>query len=1092
MEGCFYIFVILVILSSPALLVVVIGYTSKINRLSVKVDELEWEIRRLRTLLTPPEAKPSPAPSVLAQKERAAAPQTPHPKPEPVTSPLRPSSPAPPEFKAPVTRPAAFQTESASQTAPLTHTAEKSERSSTPAPPTLPPPKPSRTRAEWESLIGGKLLNRIGALALIIGIGFFLRYAFSNNLITPPVRVMIGILTGAGLLFGGAYYHRREFQIFAQGLVGAGIAILYLSVYASFNFYHLVPQSLAFAMMAAVTTVTFFQAFKYDSFAVAFLGWTGGFLTPFLLSTGQANEIGLFTYIALLDAGLLAITARKDRWAVLEPLTFLATWLVYLLWYKEFYTPADLAVTVLFLTVFWGLFYALDIYRALARASAFPEIREVAGAFNAVFYYAAMYAIIAELYPDWMGGVTLAIGAVYFSTALAIKRGRSLDGLIFARHLVTAMALLVLATAIEFEGFITVFYWSVEAVILIWCAGRWKLRYVKAGALMLFALAFSKLLSAGAAFIYSPIESFELLLNDRALAFSTLAAAMCASAWLLKREDEGDRDGLVSDALLYGCCGLLFILFTVETNDHFLRWMAGAPEESKVGFRFHRYLALALVWMMYSFPLVWLGLKKSLRPVLNCGLAVLSFSLILGGVRGVWFTPIEGFAPVLNVRVAALIALLAGLLVHARWLKIHGEVYDWIKGARALALYSWCAVLFVLCAAEANDFFRHQQIGAPTGAGASIEFARNLTIAIVWMAASLPIVWYGLRKRLLPIIQSGLVAMACAVVWGVMSGISYVPIESFRWGFNFRAMSFGFMLCALAAHVWFLKNEGRAYSWAREAATAILYGWCALLFTLYTTEAYDYFRHHMAASSGAEIIGLAFKRDMTIAVGWMAYSLPLIWLGMRKRVSPFLHCGLIAVVLAVLLGAARGVRFEPLESFARLTNFRAAALLFIVAGLAAQLWWMRGGQKEYHWLRKWVGVFNIVIALLILELITVETWDHFQSAISRLYDMAGSIDVSMELKRLTDLKHLSLSVGWLLYSILLVGLGIMRRRPALRMLAILVFGISILKIFIYDLSFLETLYRIFSFIGLGLILLTVSYLYHRFKSLIFDAPVDIQ
>ena len=79
---------------------------------------------------------------------------------------------------------------------------------------------------------------------------------------------------------------------------------------------------------------------------------------------------------------------------------------------------------------------------------------------------------------------------------------------------------------------------------------------------------------------------------------------------------------------------------------------------------------------------------------------------------------------------------------------------------------------------------------------------------------------------------------------------------------------------------------------------------------------------------------------------------------------------------------------------------------------------------------------------------------------------------------------MALSIVWVGYSILLIAYGIWRRSLLLRMLAIILVGIAILKIFFYDLSFLETGYRIVSFIGLGLILLAISFLYQRFKSVI--------
>ena len=164
--------------------------------------------------------------------------------------------------------------------------------------------------------------------------------------------MLIGFATGAGLLVVGARAHKKALRIFAQGLIGAGISILYLSVSASFNFYHFVSQPVAFMMMSVVTVLAFSQAFKYDSRAVSLLGWAGGFLTPFLLSTGRANEVGLFTYTALLDIGLLTVVVKKDRWASLEPLTLLATWLIYEVWNESDYTPDKLGVTLVFVTLF--------------------------------------------------------------------------------------------------------------------------------------------------------------------------------------------------------------------------------------------------------------------------------------------------------------------------------------------------------------------------------------------------------------------------------------------------------------------------------------------------------------------------------------------------------------------------------------------------------------------------------------------------------------------------------------------------------------------------------------------------------------------
>jgi uncharacterized membrane protein len=200
---------------------------------------------------------------------------------------------------------------------------------------------------------------------------------------------------------------------------------------------------------------------------------------------------------------------------------------------------------------------------------------------------------------------------------------------------------------------------------------------------------------------------------------------------------------------------------------------------------------------------------------------------------------------------------------------------------------------------------------------------------------------------------------------------------------------------------------------------------------------------------------------------------------------PILYCSLAALGLSVIFGAVRGFRFEPIEEFRLLANLRAVGLVFIILGTFIYARWLRKRGQAYGWINKTLIVLQIISVILIFDLITTEIWDFFAKEVSLLRYGAAN-----EISRLTNLKQLSLSGAWLLYSIILLVIGIWRRIQRIRIIAIILFGITILKIFIYDLSFLQTLYRIFSFIGLGLILLATSYLYHRYRAVIFGSSLN--
>jgi uncharacterized membrane protein len=232
---------------------------------------------------------------------------------------------------------------------------------------------------------------------------------------------------------------------------------------------------------------------------------------------------------------------------------------------------------------------------------------------------------------------------------------------------------------------------------------------------------------------------------------------------------------------------------------------------------------------------------------------------------------------------------------------------------------------------------------------------------------------------------------------------------------------------------------------------------------------------------------LDFLRAMAMPVVWGAYALPLILGGTRKDIRPIVTSGLIVLLVAGCLALVRGLTFVPIGEFVSLLNERVLLLLILVAeyALARRILSARQGVTG---LSGELGAgLQAGIVLLFLVLITGETWDYFAHGIYRLALVAGSVNITEEMSRLQNLRQLLLSAVWLVYSIVLMGLGIWKRARIVRIEAIVLFGVSILKIFIYDLSFLDTLYRVFSFVGLGVILLAVSYLYQRYRGIILGS-----
>src|SRR5215831_1946230 len=176
------------------------------------------------------------------------------------------------------------------------------------------PQRPSTMAApeeDLESRIGSHWLNRIGIAAVLIGISYFLKFAFENNWIGPAGRVAIGLVAGIAIIFWSERFRHKGYAAFSYSLKAVGIGTLYLSLWAAFQRYNLIPSSVAFFMMLLVTASAAAMALAQDAEILAAFALTGGFVTPFLVSTGENREIALFSYVAILDLATLVLVKFK-------------------------------------------------------------------------------------------------------------------------------------------------------------------------------------------------------------------------------------------------------------------------------------------------------------------------------------------------------------------------------------------------------------------------------------------------------------------------------------------------------------------------------------------------------------------------------------------------------------------------------------------------------------------------------------------------------------------------------------------------------------------------------------------------------------
>jgi hypothetical protein len=225
----------------------------------------------------------------------------------------------------------------------------------------------------FEARVGLQWLNRIGVITLLLGVAFGFKTAVDNGWIGPAARIALGAGAGLASLAIAELQVRFGHRVFAQGLTGLGLALLYLTWWAAFALYGLVPQPIAFALMVATTVAAGLLALRYHASAIAVVALVGGYATPVALASAEPHALFFLAYLTALNAAAIVL-ARRRAWPVVETVTMVATVVAYGGWLATAMTPADRAIA----TGFAGVFY---LQLALARSRAPWYVAQLAAPF---------------------------------------------------------------------------------------------------------------------------------------------------------------------------------------------------------------------------------------------------------------------------------------------------------------------------------------------------------------------------------------------------------------------------------------------------------------------------------------------------------------------------------------------------------------------------------------------------------------------------------------------------------------------------------------------------------------------------------------
>jgi len=385
-------------------------------------------------------------------------------------------------------------------------------------------------------LFGGNTIVRMGVLVLFVGLAFLAKYAADNALLPPELRLASIALVAVALFAGGMRLRSKNpgQLAYALTLQGAGVAVLYLTVFAAFRMYRFLPSEAAFVLLALICAFATVIALLQNAMVMAFIGFAGGFAAPILLSTGDGNHVGLFSYYLLLNIAIAAIAWVK-AWRPLNLLGFFATFGVAGAWGVLKYQPGNFASSEPFLIAFFLIYVIASLLYATRHSLGAKRAVDATLVFGTPLVAFGLQAGMVRDMPYATAFSSLTLGAFYLALgSVMLKRnnaGRS-GAPDVGRWLAECFAALglgfvTLTIPLALDANWTSAVWAAEGAAVYWMGRRQDRWLARAAGLLLQVLAAMSYLHAMEGLPQSPLA----FANPEFIGAVLLAGSALGIAW---------------------------------------------------------------------------------------------------------------------------------------------------------------------------------------------------------------------------------------------------------------------------------------------------------------------------------------------------------------------------------------------------------------------------------------------------------------------------------------------------------------------------------------------------------------------------------
>lgn len=406
---------------------------------------------------------------------------------------------------------------------------------------------PAPMKKEISSFRFENLLSKIGIVTLVLGVAFFVKYAIDKDWINEIGRVAIGILTG-GILIGIAHQLRKKYDLFSAIMVGGGVSVLYITITLAFREYHLFSQTIAFIILIAITIFSVILSLVYNRKELALFSLLGGYASPLMISTGEGNYVVLFSFLLILNTGMLVISMCK-KWGIIGIVSFVCSLLFYWTWlFGQFENQYKGAL--LFGVLFFVQFYLLALFDHFLSGKKVSTFQVGVILMNNLSLFAASIYIFNETTMKVQGAITICMALVNAIVMLTLFRKISVDKRLIYLIIAIVLSFVSLAVPMQLNGHVITMFWAAEIVILLWLWKKSGIRVFYVGFLLITILTLISYCMDANHLYFQNIERLPVIFNRMFVTGIIVVVALVISKLLLGRM-KGSPDGRVGQPVIH-------------------------------------------------------------------------------------------------------------------------------------------------------------------------------------------------------------------------------------------------------------------------------------------------------------------------------------------------------------------------------------------------------------------------------------------------------------------------------------------------------------------------------------------------------------